>query len=330
MSGLLWLSCRVGSAEAAPQERVPWLWFESEGPGCPTAAEFADQISQRGASVHLWSEDTDAGPDLAVVLHAEGRRASGIVRVQDGGSWSSPREVEGASCAEVAGAMALLVALTVSPEEKEPPPSPDGRELGPPEPEPELEPPPLEHPSRQLSLTAGASLRTDVATASAPGVLVGVRSMPTANGSGLNFGSPSWAVGASYARGSVAQGNRSAAHIDLWAAELQVCPFNPGVSRFRISFPCVGAELGLLRGSGAGGAVDTPATDRALWAALAGELQVQARLVQGFWLGVGGGALVPLIRHQMVFRTPDVEIYRVSPLAARLWLGLGFDTAAFP
>jgi hypothetical protein len=148
--------------------------------GCPAAAEIEANVARivglrekRPVTVRALAREVDGGWRLD--LHTRTNDEEG------------ERELRGASCAEVASAAVVVIALTIDPEVMALPPPP------PPLPPPPPPPPPPAPPPRTRALFATLRLVGGAAFAAPPGVAprvalsAGVRSGRFAAGAGVSF-----------------------------------------------------------------------------------------------------------------------------------------------
>ena len=180
------------AAPAPAQERSEDIHLDyAAAEGCPTAEGFESLVRGRTARAHF----TAAGEATRVfdVRLAAGKPASGRVSVRRAGTSEGTREVRADSCADVADALALVVALAVDPaalttpvREPAAPPALDAAAAPPgssaPAPSQAPAPTPLavaQHdeasspPATTLPRTLSLGVDLDLSAGTAPGVLIG-------------------------------------------------------------------------------------------------------------------------------------------------------------
>ena len=308
-------------AHAAPQG-LDFVWSAPEG--CPGEADVLAAVEQLAG-----------GPDAALErpLRAEAR-----VERTDGGfrlalAWktataSAVRTVEGVTCAEVAQAAAVIVALAADPatnleEQAEaktdemlaPPPlapPPPQAPPEPPAPTSKPEPPPRDD-TREQRARAGVRFGTALDFGSlpraAPGVFVG-GALPVVPLNivvdALTF-VPMDEV--------VAEGAGS-----FWLSALSLRPCVPlPFSKFVLA-PCAAGELHLMLGEG--DRVDIPDERWAAYVRLGGGLEASYRVSAQLELVLGGVVLAAWSRPTFV--VDGTPVHRPGSVSGRLNLGLGF------
>ena len=81
--------------------------------GCPSEAEFVDEVTARVRRPVQWTR-SDKAIQILVVVRA-GERATGTLQVTQAAAEPTRREFSSSSCAEVGSALALVTALALDP-----------------------------------------------------------------------------------------------------------------------------------------------------------------------------------------------------------------------
>jgi hypothetical protein len=103
----------VGWAPAALAEERTFTVDYRAPNRCPPREKFLGEIARRTATARVAGPAEQ--PDIVMLVRLEqGRRARGRIEIT-AGTQTSERKVEGQSCAEVAGALALIAALAIDP-----------------------------------------------------------------------------------------------------------------------------------------------------------------------------------------------------------------------
>ncbi len=111
---MLVLAAVAIAAPAPAQDRTENIHLDyAASAGCPTAEGFESLVRARTARAHF--EVAGGATRVFDVKLAAGKPASGRVTVRRGASSEGTREVRADSCADVADALALVVALAVDP-----------------------------------------------------------------------------------------------------------------------------------------------------------------------------------------------------------------------
>jgi hypothetical protein len=80
--------------------------------GCPDAKSFAAAVEARGASF-AGAASSEGARQLLVRIEREGGGFAGSLELRSGTELSEPRQVQGASCAEVSDALAVVTAIAL-------------------------------------------------------------------------------------------------------------------------------------------------------------------------------------------------------------------------
>jgi hypothetical protein len=279
-------------------------------------------------------------PQIEIELHEAGPDFQGRLALRRADGSGYERKVSGASCTEVANAVAFVLALALVANEGPPAPSPDSG-VAPVAQPPALEVPPAAAPAARPPRTKPAPAGRHSALSFAAGVQLGTRT-------GL---APRWLVlegaflelrrttnqllgltlrGAFVNAASVSHSSVSGStDFGWWAGRLEVCPLRVHLLTALELVPCAGMHLGRLRVSGHPDTEPSGSgrTSAQWWADGLGTLRLELAVAR--WLSLQGQAdlLLPLTQYRFAFDAPDTSVYRVPSLAAGGFVGLA---ARFP
>ena len=328
LAGAVFTAAMVSVAAFAlaqePPSNVELAW--SAPAECPGRASVEREIRANLAG------STVAGN--AVVARASVARAGDKWHVDlaiRSGQGSGERSFDAASCAELASAVALIVALTVDPSRR--PAEPDAAppvvaDAGPPAPAPATPPAPAPPPTADSSedppkLAIGGEALADVGalpSASVGGgltlalllgrVRIEARGRLFVSQRALDTAQPTQGVDLSLVGG----GGRGC--FAILAGELTLAP-------------CAGLAIERVAAAGFGGATGTAAFSRdTTWASGSGGLLATWAPLRWFALRLDAEILVPFSRPSFVVLAPDGSVagvlHRPSPLGGRLGLGVEF------
>lgn len=325
------------SAAAGPQQVS--LHYISES-GCPSEAEFVDQVTARVRRPVHWSS-AGAVTQLVVIVRHAGDHANGTLEVVQSATEPTRREFTAGSCEEVGSALALVAALALDPNARteqlparalatEPSqPAPAAAAPGPP---PEVAPSATPRPAlapvskpvlaRRSSYVVwlGPTLAAAGGYASEPLVAVGLSLGARAVKSGFSPGfqlTPLW--GKTGTTGPDAAGGTFA-----WAmGRLEGCPVQLALAKPLRFEPCAVAEIGRLSARGASANI-TPVSQERWWFAAGTSLSLHLSL--GSWFArLGASALLPATRDEFVFHDPERSIHQANWVLFGGALGLGFQ-----
>lgn len=309
--------------------------------GCPSHEEFIRQVLSRTQDARRAS-GSEPARTFVVELRPEAGRVSGTLVIHEPGGASMARQVSGSGCGHVASVLALATALAIDPRaelapdrELEPtaPPSatpgataaagsaapssaaPMAAPLGSDEPE---APDGRVRASWSARLSLGASAAFGVAPRPTfgPVALLGVRRQRATllRDAELGFvfrtGSP-----------ELVQGAR--AEFRFYAARGLLCSRGLELTTRLYTAPCLAVEVGAVSAAGA----DLPVTARpkSFWAVVEALVRLEARLSSALFVGLEGGAVLPLTRYRFVFLDPDTRVHDVPAISAQAGLRIGAD-----
>lgn len=333
-----WVVLAGAVARASAQEERPLpqvgsvsLAYGREGEQCPSREEFVELVAARVGS-EPFTGMGGSGDQLVVQLRAARRGFDGQLSVVSGGVTLLERAVHARRCGEVADALALLVAVVLTPREEAVAsaatstlPAPD-EASHPPSPLVEesatLESSPVvaseegaEAPSPAAqnapSSRAGDELRLELSAAG--GAMVGWQpGVAPFAGVSAGLGTSSWSLGAGARFALDARVESAAGVADLgWiAGVLQVC------GRFAPLVVCGEALLGRTHGSGSG--VDAPQSDDTVTASVGASAAGHWFPTEWIGLGIEAGAEVLLLVPEAWL--DGERVWSGGPLAGRLAL----------
>lgn len=310
--------------------------------GCPSEAEFVDEVTARVRRPVQWTR-SDRAIQIVVVVRA-GERATGTLEVTQSATEPTRREFSSSSCAEVGSALALVAALTLDPNarteqlpahasassaptavlvvpESPPPATPAAVTPAPsPRPKPALAPPPLAAPSNGFVAWLGPAAAMGFGYASEPltsvGLSLGARSPKNGWSPGFQL-TPTWG-------GTGETGPAAAEGAFSWAmGRLEGCPLRLALATPLSFEPCVAAEVGRVSARGTAAEI-TPVSVERWWFAAGATLSLH--FSRGSWFARAGALLlVPATRDEFVFRAPDRSIQQASPILVGGSLAFGFQ-----
>jgi hypothetical protein len=312
---------------------------------CPTAGDFERQVEERAPRARF-TEDT-AARRFRVAAWTEAEEWVGEVTAVPVVDASSVRRVRGATCADVVGALALIVALALDPGAlrepagadeatsqpgapasvpEQPPQPPTPVVAAPPAPTPPAPPPPDDESSvelrhqRRVRLSLGAEALA--ALGIAPDTLFGVGFSVDLTPSRDRLWA--WLVRLS-ASGLFPRdlGSPMKARFSGQFLALEGCPVRLPLGTVVSLLPCVGFEGGVLAVDG----IDQPGllsvqNQRALFLAMIEPLRVAVRLGDVFSLEVDGTLKEPLRHDSFEYSRPPVHVHTLPSITGSF--GLGF------
>jgi hypothetical protein len=248
-------------------------------------------------------------------LDTIGQRAAGT----DAPAVQGSREIEGATCAELAEAASVAIAVSVRSVAGEagpiqPQPAPPTPAIPPPPPSaPVAAPPSLERSNQGTpSWRPAIALTLTADTGALPSTSVGVELTGSLQHRSLQLALLATWFGSEDAT----RADHTGGTFQLAVGGARAC-FAPRKGRWT-PLACGGFELGRLSGTGQG--VARPETGDALWRAIRADLGVTMALSGNTGLLLSGGVAVPLARPAFVLDGSE-PIYRPSRLAGRFTAG---------
>ena len=298
--------------------------------GCPDEAAFSADVRARTTR---WRIETGDAPARRFVVELAPRaaRVHGRLLVTAVNGETAVREVDGATCDEVAEALALMTALAIDPHASLAP-IPRPAPPSPPPPAPPAPPlatmnaavaeKPLQPPSSRWRLAAGA--HAGAAGGVAPVLAAGMDAFVDATLARASVWSPSARLLLAYNEALPVSTTAGTAKFWRLVGGLALCPLRLEVIASTLALvPCAALDVGAVDATG----TDTPngRHERRTWldTGITGRLEwaVGARVS----LEVEGGALFPLFRYHStfptlaVYDTPLVAGFAGAGAAVRFW-----------
>jgi hypothetical protein len=306
-----------GSARAETEA----IRIEYQGiPGCPGSSEFLRQVFRRTSSARLVPESESARTFVIVIEKA----ASGLVGslvIRETNGTTVARKVTGASCADVAGVLALATALAIDPNAALAPDDGEGEPADPkpavpvpasPQPDPkEPEPPPPseEEPPFSYGAAIGPSLVGLVAPRVAVGGSVAVHAFRTDRAALSSFGAT-----VSFLRALDSRlGSATISH-QLLFVRPEACLLALGPLDEVALMPCVGTELGAVTARASNLAVEESRTR--FWATADWIVRLRVVPADAWFISLDASLVLPITRWSFVVRDPTTRVHDVPPIAA--------------
>lgn len=315
---------RVATAQDAEPISVDY-----QVPGtCPSSDWFLGEVRARTPRARA----ANAGERARVlVVRVEGTSGGyvGRLTIDDAGTRSTPRELRGATCAEVASALALIGALAVDPEASTAP-RPAPPESEPPPPGPAPSPPPSASPSASAApsppapspVPAPLARPSSSSRTEAPLVAVGA-SAELAAWSGpvaslrlfgdLMVGHPTFRLAFARSLEVERAATVGAARLTWTTVSGAFCPIRIALVDDVLDLrPCVELAGGVLDAEGI--AVRQPTSRSRPWLTAAAHGRLVWALARAFALEVEGGAMAPFFRESFFFE-PAIPVYEAPAVA---------------
>jgi hypothetical protein len=303
-------------AETAP----PYLLSYEATEGCPPEAAFREDTL-----AHVHDTSGSAGAKVAVRIEATEGGFRGELVATDYEGNEGRRSIDGATCANVAHALAFLAGLAIElgghleKAEPAPPPTPPPQAAPAPPPvvAPRVQPPPAAPQSHALDASAAilADLRTGLAPEVRPALEVAAdledrRAGPVRHAYRLAV------VGAL----SELAGSGGTASLTYLAGRLEGCPLRFGGARLGLG-TCLAFEIGYVWAESH--ATTNPRNNGQVWPTGEASLRLKYVVSGGLFLEADVGVGVPMIRPQYFFQ-PDRVLYQVPAVTLRAALGVGY------
>ena len=326
---------------------------------CPTRTAFWSEITARTTKARAAAAGEKARVlHVAIVQNVAGSGATsstsegftGRLLMEETTSWSSAREVRGATCGEVVEALGLIAALALDPKASvapRPPAAPSSSSSTPapttsgPVPPEKASPPQRVEPSvapvvssEQPLQPGGAPARASQTHVNVGGQLEGAAFAGAVFGGRL-FGELEWgaptrtlAPAVRLAIGRTLEIDRQpvvgAATLRWTQASLEGCPIRLGIVNGLALRPCAGVSGGVLEAEATGVSANRSRTRP--WVSIAAQARLVWSLVSWLALEAEGGAVAPLIRETFFF-APTVTVYEAPVVALFFRAGV---TVRFP
>jgi hypothetical protein len=323
-------ACLVGQSSAwGAEDRIGVEYVAADG--CPAQQQFEAEIVARTERVRI------ATTGHSRVFQARiSRDQTGYVGRLSAASEQAiadePRRIVGDSCAEVASALALMIAVAVDPNARTAPvaelsmPAPP---VAPPPPKPApvrvVKPRPIQPAQPDRSLRWGAELNATTHWGLAPNASLGVLGQGHLRIESSDApGAVNWLArgGLEFAESGLVAGVASQGTIRLAAARLQGCP-ELRINRKLSVLGCLSFDLGGIWGEGKN--VAQPSNKVGLHAAAGPLLEAQWGLGSTWRLGVFVTPMVVVSRSVFVFTEPRVVVHEMPWVIWSAGLGLSYD-----
>ncbi len=311
------LGCFGATSASAEQPAAYELRYEP-AEGCPADAPFRDDVL-----AHVHDTSRSAGARVAVRIEAQASGFHGELVATDDEGHEGRRSLDGATCADVAHALAFLAGLAIELgghlEKSEEPPKPVAPPPpAPPPPKPAPAPPPpkpVEPHGSDISVAALGELRTGLAPALRPALALAF-DIEQRRRRVLTHAYRLAVVGAT---SELARSDGSAS-LRYLAGRAEDCPLRLDDARLVVR-ACFAFELGYVWAKSH--ATTNPRDQGQLWPSAEALVRVKYGIVGGLFaeLDVAGG--VPILRPRYYFE-PDRVLYEVPVLTAQGGLGLGY------
>jgi hypothetical protein len=300
---------RASADDELPPVRLAYV----APPGCPDGMAVGAAIAARAPRVR-WADGAPRTIALTIVPSDAG--FTGDVTLTGDGPPPAGRRLTGATCGEVAAALALVAAITLDPTSTLPPPSP------PPSPSPSPSPPPSPPPPPPPSLGLAAGVSIGAQSGVGPSVsLLGRAHLealvrPTAS----NALRPTIRLAALRAVAQQVDTAAGTADLSLSGARVDACPLRLALAGPLELRPCAALELGAHLGAGSRTA--SAASETRAWVAPGALGRAVVRVFGPITAEIEGGATFPLFRYRFYFG-PDVTAFQAAPVALSASVGLG-------
>lgn len=301
----------IAHADDAPP---PPLRLEVQA-ACTDNVDFGRKLRSRSSRVQLGSGEDSVG--VAVTIHpaATGALVEGTMRVGD-----SVRQVEGATCEEVADALSLVTVLLFDPEAETRPPTPPAPVPTPPPP-PEQPRPPVRSPVRPAPREEGWrwGLGLHGVGAAIDELTIGASLLGEMT-RGRNLSTLTFRLALTTYSTNVELGPRAANLVWSFLAP-QVCPLRVRAGILSV-FPCAGVAMGVLSSEPTRG-VERPRSFTRIWFAPRAAARARVALAPRLGLEVEAAVDVPVVRDRYAFG--DVEAFRVPAVIPSLGVGIAME-----
>lgn len=349
--GALALVSVVGSAssKAFAQEAEQPIRITFRAPeGCPDEGSFFARVRARASKARPAQSGPEAmGARAFDVEMDSGPPASGRVAVGDRTHPDGVRRVEAATCAEVADALALVIALAIEPGAAPPATAPtpiDQRASRPPA-DPPIAPPAASatvspglrspspatsapareaqarpspaRPNERRSLLVGLDAAVDVGVS--PAALFGLSPYVGWQSKSTALFAPALRVAFDRARSGVLAVPNGTAAFTWTVGRVDACPFGKSLASVRIS-ACARLEAGALEVAG-GDIVNARGKTRA-WVAAGALARAEWTFLEPFFVEVEAAGVVRATDDRFVF-LPDTTVYHVPLVGAGAGAGFG-------
>jgi hypothetical protein len=323
---LLWAAVvLLGATEPRAEqarELPPRVRFELEAPPeCPTEAEFIEKVRKK-IVFDLETPEERASRTFSVALSRRSDAAAqsfrGELRVLTPRGPISTRVISGVNCAEVAEAIAVIIAIELGPEHR----AEDDRSA-PPEsvrPPTAIEPSPAATGARwRWAVTAAFGVTSAVADALSPEA----RLMLALRNDSSELWSPEIRAGFVYVGGRTIENEAGSFQLTLLALAVEACPLRIRVSEGLALVAC--ARSMLARRFASGGPPSNPSAESSTgwWADIAGLARAELALSSATWIELMAEGFAPLVRDRFYTFSPGLTVFEPPSAGVRAAFGMG-------
>ncbi|HMI83176.1 MAG TPA: hypothetical protein VK550_03730 [Polyangiaceae bacterium] len=296
---------------------VPAVRFEYHaGPECPLERDFVANLRGKAAfQVESSAERVSRTFTVMLSKRADARSASyrGQLLLRTPGGAPSIREVTGVNCAEVAEAVAVVIAIELAPEQRAPT-RPAANES--PEETKAASPLPVRW---KWAVAAGGGFTGALSDAvSVEGRLsLALRRNSTA------LLSPEFRAGFVYADGRRVENEGGAIELRLFGVTFEGCPMRARLWQ-RLSLEPCGKVLLAVRAA-TGGPPSNPTAESSMgsWVDIGGLLRALYDISNSAWIEISAEGFAPMVRDRFYTFTPSIAVFGVPGAGARGAFGLG-------
>jgi hypothetical protein len=304
------------------REPPPRVRFEFKAPAeCPTEGEFIENVRKKMV-FELETAQERASRTFSVKLgQRHGDPAEpfrGELRVVTPRGRASTRVISGVNCAEVAEAIAVIIAIELGPEHR----AEDDRPA-PPEPvQPPLpiKPAPAANPARwRWAVTAAFGVTSAVADALSPEA----RFMGALRHDASELWSPEFRAGFVYVGGRTTENEGGSLRLTLLGLALEACPVRIQLSKSLAVVPCMRSTF--ARRFASGGPPSNPSAESSggWWADIGGLSRAELALSKATWIELMAEGFAPLVRDRFYTFSPSLTVFEPPGAGARAALGMG-------
>ncbi|MBS2020715.1 MAG: hypothetical protein JST00_48125 [Deltaproteobacteria bacterium] len=342
---------RLARADDADVVEPIRIAYDAASPTCPDDKAFFREIAARTNRSRLAASSAEKARVLHVaIVGASSSSFIGRLLIEDGGSWSSAREVRGVTCGEVVEALGLIAALAIDPRASTAPhaaasaaatsasPSPSASSApAPSTPAPSPSPSPSPAPSAPSSSALPPAAAPGSELALSAGLGAEASFLADLVGSGRVFADLEWrspsrrvvrvdpSVRVAFARSLDVERTPAVGTATLrWTVGSAAgCPVRLSFGDVITLHPCAELTLGELDAEGGGAGVNGGASRGRPWASIAAQGRaVWHVLGDRLRLELEAGGMTPLFRESFFFE-PGVPIYEAPVFVGFGRVGLG-------
>lgn len=300
---------------AEARDPIPVIQIEYRaGPGCPDEAAFLANVREKVAFEPARS-GVQAARTFAVTLDRTSDAPAsyrGALHVTSGSRPASIRRVEGVYCAEVAEAIAVIIAIELGPEQRIDEAPPDAPRAGP---SPKATPP-----SRwRFGVAADLAMTSALADGISPEARLAV--VLRRGSAGLL--SPSFRLGPTFADGARRENTAGTVELRLVGGALEACPIRASLTTDLSLEPC--GRIALARRTADGGPPSNPEaeTSTGFWADAGALVRAAFDATDVWWLELSVEGFVPLVRDRFYSFSSNITLFEIPAAGARAAVGVG-------